>query len=157
MAFKRLYRPQNLSIAECIPYWNSRSLTNERGCWLWQGATHRQGYAQAGHGGKVHLLHKLVWEHLNGPVPSGLELDHKCRVNQCWNPEHMEPVTHRTNVIRGDTDRSHMNKTHCPRGHEYTESNLYVSSNRQRICRTCARKRNVDAYWRRKNQLITHE
>lgn len=33
-------------------------------------------------------------------------------------------------------------KTHCPKGHEYTEENTYISSKNQRICRTCAYLRN---------------
>lgn len=35
-----------------------------------------------------------------GPVPEGLELDHLCRNRRCYNPHHLEPVTHAVNCQR---------------------------------------------------------
>lgn len=39
------------------------------------------------------------------------------------------------------------NKTHCPSGHEYTEDNVYVYSNR-RSCKACAVSRSKNRYRR---------
>jgi hypothetical protein len=76
------------------------------GCWLWIGA-------EAGSNGAYGLTrdednnqrkiyaHVYVWKKFNGPVPDGCELDHKCRVRFCVNPNHLEPVTHKVNVHRG--------------------------------------------------------
>ena len=39
------------------------------------------------------LLHRATWQHLNGLVPEGYELDHKCRNRRCCNPEHLQLLT----------------------------------------------------------------
>jgi hypothetical protein len=57
-----------------------------------------------------------------------LELDHICRVRNCVNPDHLEPVTHAENMRRSSNWR-----THCKRGHLIPES---------RVCRECANERN---------------
>jgi hypothetical protein len=43
----------------------------------------------------------VYYEAQYGPVPSGMELDHLCRVKACVNPDHLEPVTHAENMRRG--------------------------------------------------------
>ena len=71
------------------------------GCWLWQGATVKQPEAYGGdaHYGKAYAYgrlqptHRLVYKLMVGPIPEGLELDHKCRVPLCCNPAHLEAVT----------------------------------------------------------------
>lgn len=76
------------------------------GCWLWTGST-RQGYGQirVKRDGTwtVRDAHRVAWEELVGPVPAGLVIDHLCRVTTCVNPAHLEPVTQRENVQRGDS------------------------------------------------------
>src|SRR2546426_3892863 len=76
-------------------------------CWPWDGV-HSRGY------GRVTLpvswrtvpTHVVAYELRYGPIPTGLELDHKCRNRGCWNPDHVEPVTHQTNSQRGVHPRS---------------------------------------------------
>lgn len=36
------------------------------------------------------MYHRLVWEELNGSIPEGCEINHKCRNRACCNPEHLE-------------------------------------------------------------------
>lgn len=80
----------------------------------------KSGYAGVGIGCGVEkrlwLVHRYAWEFYNGPVPEGLELDHLCRNRACWCPEHLEPVTHRENTLRGQgpAGRNHA-KSCCPR------------------------------------------
>ncbi len=45
-------------------------------------------------------MHKLNYERKYGPVPPGLQLDHLCRVRNCVNPDHVEPVTPAENIRR---------------------------------------------------------
>lgn len=113
------------------------------GCWLWRAATHQKGYGQFWTGsrkdgsGQMSQAHIWSWEQANGSVPDGLELDHKCRVRNCVNPEHLEPVTHRVNVLRGQSTAAQAaRRNSCPKGHEYTSSNTYFDGTK-RVCRKC--------------------
>lgn len=45
--------------------------------------------------------HRFAYECVNGvTVPKGEDVDHLCGVKLCVNPEHLEAVTHRENIIR---------------------------------------------------------
>ena len=72
-------------------------------CWLWTGCINSDGYAKFGIGGrdgKMVSAHRWAYEHYVGPIPSGLQIDHLCRVRHCVNPMHLEPVTASENVRR---------------------------------------------------------
>jgi len=69
-----------------------------------------------------------------------LQLDHLCRNRTCCNPAHLELVTGRENLLRGDTlAAANAAKTHCIQGHPLADDNLYVANNGARTCRTCQR------------------
>jgi len=68
------------------------------GCWLWLGSISKKGYGKGPNGRHAH---RTIFEHYKGPIPNKLELDHKCRVRSCVNPDHLEPVTTKVNVHRG--------------------------------------------------------
>lgn len=106
------------------------------GCWIWLGSvtTHGYGYFQGKDRKKVGA-HCASYEHFVGPISDGLQIDHLCRVRCCVNPDHLEAVTQRENLLRGDNHwRS---KTHCPRGHPYSGDNLLVRDNGIKINRRC--------------------
>nr|WP_245214379.1 HNH endonuclease signature motif containing protein [Pararoseomonas indoligenes] len=69
---------------------------------MWTGRTNRNGYGRAWHGGAEPVAHRAVYEELVGAIPTGLILDHLCRWRRCCNPGHVEPVTPRENVLRGE-------------------------------------------------------
>lgn len=106
-------------------------------CTLWDGAVNVMGYGEKVPSvgvSKSRLVHRQVWEALNGAIPSGLELDHLCRNPACFNVMHLELVTHRENVLRGTGfSAANARKTLCPLGHDYS-----VQS-RQRRCLVCRR------------------
>lgn len=110
------------------------------GCWLWTGSLTSEGYGDFGYKANRRLAHIYSYELAKGPVPDGLELDHKCRVRSCCNPNHLEPVTHQINTLRGigPTAKNAM-KTHCPKGHAYDEENTRISASGKRDCRMCDR------------------
>ena len=112
-----------------------------RQCWIWPKYTDRLGYGQMRHDSKVEYAHRVVYELLIGPIPEGLEIDHLCRNPSCVNPWHLEPVTHRENLLRAPTNIASINarKTHCVAGHEFTPANTYRRKDRgvTRECRKC--------------------
>ena len=70
-------------------------------CYLWRWATFSNGYGHFVVGGKNVLAHRWYYEHLVGPIPRGLTLDHLCGNPLCVAPLHLEPVDIQTNSQRG--------------------------------------------------------
>ena len=101
------------------------SLIDKSGdCWEWNGKHFPTGYGRFYHRGSQYT-HRYSYEMFVGPIPEGLEIDHLCRNRGCLKPSHLEAVTHRENVLRSPIAVGAMNrnKTHCKRGHEFTEAN----------------------------------
>src|SRR5215211_3747552 len=74
-------------------------------CWQFTGTTPPYGrIAKA----QDSYTHRLGWKLLRGPIPEGRELHHRCGIYACWNPDHLELVTHAEN-------QQHLRKTHCRR------------------------------------------
>lgn len=107
-------------------------------CWLWTGALDRHGYAAIKVDKRRHLAHRLAYELFVGPIPNGLVIDHTCRVRHCVNPDHLEPVTNRENLLRGEGFAAkNTAKTHCPQRHPYDDANTIIRRGGRRRCRTC--------------------
>jgi hypothetical protein len=128
----------------------SRCKENEAGCWIWTGAKAGTGYGHIVVKGRGRPAHRVMYEFLIADVPEGLDLDHLCRTRDCVNPWHLEPVTRRVNIIRGEKPAMNSGKTHCPRGHAYDESNTIVYRG-SRFCLACKRERGRE-YQRRKRE-----
>ncbi len=111
-------------------------------CWLWIGRKNWRGYGEISIKNQFKKAHRFAYEFFIGPIPEGLEIDHLCRVRDCVNPEHLEAVTHRENVMRGNSPSANAaSKTHCPQGHPYDEANTLIGRNGWRYCRECRRNR----------------
>jgi hypothetical protein len=112
-------------------------------CWLWHGGLIK-GYGAFHVNGKLSRAHIFAYTTFIGPVPEGKQLDHICRVRRCCNPEHVEPVTRRVNILRGESFAAHnATVTHCPKGHPYDEANT-VRHKLGRNCRECRRQGKAD-------------
>lgn len=116
----------------------SRISVEDRGyktpCWISNRAAQPNGYTKLGYLGTTWLTHRFAYTVFLGPVPNGLQLDHLCRQRACCNPTHLEPVTARENILRGD-----LVKPECLRGHPLSGPNLYPRPDnpQQRGCRAC--------------------
>ena len=108
-------------------------------CWLWTAGQDGKGYGACWFDGRMMKAHRVVYLLLVGPIPEGLQLDHLCRVHNCVNPAHLEPVTAQVNSQRGDVGLHNVVKTHCPQGHPYDDENTYVTPSRPtaRYCNAC--------------------
>lgn len=112
------------------------SIITAEGCCMWMGHVSTGGYGSTKFRGRSISAHLLSYNVSIGPVLGGLELDHLCRNRRCWNPDHLEPVTHLVNVRRGLMGRQR-EKTHCIHGHLLNGENLLIRSNGTRACKTC--------------------
>lgn len=131
-------------------FWSKVTVDPATGCWLWVASRAPNGYGKVQAGSRrdgtrrIRSSHRFAYESLVGPVPDGMQLDHRCRVRACCNPDHMEPVTSRENTMRGLLPSNmrrrggaqNRSKTHCKNGHEYTEANTYRHKG-SRYCRAC--------------------
>lgn len=87
------------------PYKSLRYVEEDRGfetaCWIWQLKIHKKtGYGSVRVKGQDQLAHRWYYEQAHGTIPDGLQIDHLCKVRECVNPAHMEPVTPLENTRR---------------------------------------------------------
>jgi hypothetical protein len=58
-------------------------------CWPWTGAVNNAGYGKFQLDGRTLGAHKVAWQLINGPVPDGLFVCHRCDNPPCCNPAHL--------------------------------------------------------------------
>jgi len=126
------------------------------GCWLWTASLDGHGYGQFNKvlsNGKwgSSKAYKFSYERAKGPVPDGLQIDHLCRERSCVNPDHLEAVTQKENILRGTSPAAmNLRKNHCSKGHEWTEDNVALYKGRRgRMCKQCNRD-SANRYYARK-------
>lgn len=98
-------RESNLDPAHLLERLDLRSESADRGyetgCLTWTGPRNNRGYGYITVDGRKVLVHRLAYELLVGPIPTGLTIDHLCRQKDCREHTHLEPVTERENYRRG--------------------------------------------------------
>ncbi len=121
----------------------------EGSCHVFRGGKTAAGYGRVSINDKECYSHRYVWERDVGPIPEGLEIDHRCRNRACCNVKHLRAVTHKVNLTENSVGacwQIHAAKTHCPQGHPYSPENTRLYKNKRgwncRSCRTCTRARN---------------
>lgn len=120
------------------------------GCWVWEGYRSPTGYGTVGYKGRKAYTHRLMYVLFVGPIPEGTQLDHfRCDNRSCCNPDHVRPVSPRENTLRSSNPAAlNAAKTHCVRGHEFTDATTYVTRAGKRQCRVCMLIRQRAAYAR---------
>ena len=150
-------RPRTLVLRRLVDH--PPPTPQETPCRLWQGPL------IAGYGNKFIpgrgsvLMHRWVWEQINGPIPDGMWVLHRCDNRLCYRYDHLFLGTNADNARdmwnKGRGRSPGTDKTHCPNGHPYDEANTYHWTMRtgyiSRHCRICTRAAGA-RYYRRKNQ-----
>lgn len=113
------------------------------GCIEWLGG-HRNGRPTISYKGKDMYGARLIWLLLKGSI-EGKHILHTCDNMRCMNIEHLYAGTHTDNM--NDMHVRNRNKTpillnryktHCPKGHMYTDDNtIYSRDFKSRTCKTC--------------------
>ena len=80
-----------------LRFWSKVEKTDS--CWTWRAATNPKGYGVFvwEKGGGARVAHRLSYEQLRGPIPTGMVLDHLCWNRTCVNPDHLRPVSVKAN------------------------------------------------------------
>lgn len=121
-------------------FWSYVTPGAKEDCWEWTGGTSLDGYGILRINNATAYMPRFAYELLREPIPVGLEPDHLCRSRICVNPWHLEPVTHKENILRGESPMAiNARKTHCIRGHEFNEENTRIDPRGGRMCKACGR------------------
>lgn len=143
-------------------FWEKVEVEWLTGCWTWTagcfGRRQEYGcfypYKSITPAGNPKGVPAHVWSYITliGPIPDGLVLDHLCRNTLCVNPVHLEPVTNKENILRGNSIMAQQaRQTHCKRGHSLEDA--HITSKGGRDCRLC---RKLRAYRRTYDYRKTH-
>lgn len=136
------------------------SIDNKTDCWNWTGSLDGFGYGLLWYKRKTERIHRVIYSFFKHQIPRGrdatkfAQLDHICKNKKCCNPEHLELVSQKTNILRADSPVSrNARKTHCKHGHL-----LIVNNNGRRDCHICDSIRHkkrmsgdMREYWLKKN------
>lgn len=129
----------------------------ETPCREWQGSRNLKGYGKryvrgSGRAGRrSELIHRWVWSQINGPVPAGMLILHRCDNPPCFRYDHLFLGTSADNtrdMVEKDRGEGQFKngQTHCIHGHPFDEANTYyhhASDGRlHRQCKACKNERN---------------
>jgi len=125
--------------------------TNNDECWIWPNSKNNAGY------GSVYYLGSTIGTHVlayltrhERPLIVGLELHHRCFVKLCYNPNHLEEVTHKENIDKSVHWRSDIDT--CPKGHVYSRKDKWG-----RKCNVCRREQSLAYYYRNREKILQQQ
>jgi hypothetical protein len=106
-------------------------------CWPWKGCIRPDGYGQFNYSKRRFIASRLSWSLANGREAPGY-VCHSCDNPPCVNPAHLwlGDVRSNTHDMLTKGRQRNQRKTHCVRGHAFTEANTYWFRG-HRHCRAC--------------------
>lgn len=86
---------------------------NPSPCFIWTGPTSGTGrgggYGRMSLDGQTVATHIVAYTHFYGYIPNKKQVDHLCCNRLCWNPHHLDLVTHLQNQKRRDKRLKELN------------------------------------------------
>jgi len=132
-------------------FWSYVEKTSTR--WVWTGSINSDGYGNLRWINSNCKAHRVSYEICIGKIPEGFTIDHLCRIRNCVNPEHLEPVPHKVNVLRGfGVAGNYARRGTCSYGHELTPENTRISRG-ARVCVICKRLRANESSARNREKI----
>lgn len=116
---------------------------DERGCREWQGCRDWAGYGKTSWDGVPIHTTRAIWMLVNGPIPAGMFICHRCDNPPCCEITHLFLGSAKDNNIdMADKGRHwHTQRAHCAHGHQFDEQNTIIkispTGRSWRVCRAC--------------------
>lgn len=115
-------------------FWAKVTFSESSDCWVWTASKNPAGYPLFYvKGERLMVAHRFLYTQLIEIVPTEIDLDHLCLNKSCVNPQHLEPVTHQENSLRGNGVGV------CKRGHSMVGSNIHYRPSGRRRCLACTK------------------
>jgi hypothetical protein len=129
-------------------FWEKVAKSTSSGCWEWRSSIRGNGYGAfftnlIGEGRKCHGAHRFSWTLVNGPIPEGMWVLHKCDNRICVNPDHLF-IGDRVDNMNDCASKGRVctvgksRITHCKNGHEFSAENTRTDKNGHRVCKQCS-------------------
>jgi hypothetical protein len=158
------YLVVQLSVRDITRIFDKVIVDRVSGCWNWIGAV-SDGYGNVRYGGRIERSHRVVYAWVHGPIPRQPkrtgprvhvpQLDHVvCQNRRCCNPVHLELVTQKVNILRGNgVCARYARMTRCSKGHPLPlKPNMKCGSgNMARRCVPCVKEQQRKNYLRRRD------
>lgn len=146
----------NYELKSLLRFFNNIEETNN--CWNWKGTITWEGYGHFFLHGKEVRAHRFAYELFKGDIPNDLTIDHLCRNRSCVNPNHLEAVSHKENVLRGiGITAINAQKTHCVRGHLLDGENIYARKDGYRECFVCKKIKDKEYALKHKDKIAKYQ
>lgn len=120
-------------------------------CWIYTGTILKEYgqisfYCKDENKYRQKAAHRVSYEYFKEPIPEDLVIDHLCKVKCCVNPDHLEPVTDKINILRGNgiasQNSKRLNCSNC-------NSEFTVDKKGMRRCDKCVDRRRKE--WVKRN------
>jgi hypothetical protein len=151
---KYLDAPFEYSLKDISRFYARTEYNRETGCLVWRKSRDSYNYGTFGFQGRAWKATRWIKSVVEGsPVSEGIEVRHTCNNPPCVALHHLKLGTHADNMQDRLKSGNHpaASKTHCVRGHEFTEANTYITTKGYRQCKACQRK-SRQAYESRRRQ-----
>lgn len=136
-------------------FWSKVRMAPGDGCFAWLGGQDgRRGYGKFWFSPTQRSMfaHRAAWVLMNGAIPDGLHVLHRCDNPICVRPDHLFLGTPTDNLHDAITKGRH-SRRHCVHGHAYEPGNVAINCRGSRMCIICLRE-SWRRSWRRKKGFL---
>lgn len=110
-------------------FWERVAKGTTDSCWQWIGHVNWHGYGDCTMHSKSRTAHRVAWELVNGDIPKGLHVLHRCDNRLCVNPNHLFLGTHQENMA--DMKRKGRGRTSPKAGELHPQAKLTANDVRE--------------------------
>jgi len=79
-------------------FWEKVDIKSQDECWNWKKSLDSWGYGHVGFWDKLYKTNRVAWYLVNGDIPDGMVICHRCDNPKCCNPNHLFLGTFKDNT-----------------------------------------------------------